>query len=91
MPNPTGPTPSKDPSQTTPPPPDTKGEPHYKSGKIEGKPMTFLGMYFDADDAKKLWNVIIQAINNQISKDQARAVAAIKKWGKAQAGEDTDD
>ena len=53
--------------------------------------MTFLGMYFDADQAKKLWNVIIQSINNQIQKDNDRALKAIKKLKKTEQGEDADD
>lgn len=64
---------------------------HYKGGQIEAKPMTFLGMYFDADQAKKLWNTIIQAINNQIQKDNDKALKALKRLKKTEQGEDPDD
>lgn len=64
---------------------------HYKGGQIQAKPMTFLGMYFDADEAKKLWTIISNTINNQISHDQARALKAIKKLKKAEQGDDDYD
>jgi hypothetical protein len=63
------------------PPPDAvaRGVDEQQKKGFEYKPMTFLGMYFNSDEAKKLWQIIIQNISQQISKDQARALAAIKK------------
>ncbi len=53
--------------------------PQYQGGQLTAKPMTFLGMYFDSDQAKKLWGIFIQMINTQISKDKEKAIAAIRK------------
>ncbi|MES2273426.1 MAG: hypothetical protein V4487_04485 [Chlamydiota bacterium] len=68
----------------------TTGTPHYKGGQIEAKPMTFLGMQFTGAEAQKLWNVIIQTVNSQISKDKDRAIKAIRKLRNAETGQDDD-
>lgn len=43
------------------------------------KPMKWLGMQFDEEQTRKLWNIIIQNICNQINTDKQKAVDAIKK------------
>ncbi len=72
----------KVPPNNTPRPGEQKGAGgvHYgKGGKIEGKPMTFLGMHFTAEEAGKLWQTIVQSINSQISKDKDKAIEQMKK------------
>lgn len=70
---------------------EAKKESGASKGDLFAKPMTFLGMYFTAPEAKKLWNVIIQQINAQIKKDQDRALKAIRKLRKSETGDDSDD
>ncbi len=62
----------------------------YGHGGFNAKPMTFLGMYFTADEAKKLWNAIIQQINTQIKHDQDQALKAIRKLKKSETGQGGD-
>jgi hypothetical protein len=45
----------------------------------EAKPMRWLGMEFNATQAKQLWNIISQNVSNEIKKLQDKAVKAIKK------------
>lgn len=45
------------------------------------KPMTFLGMYFDADEAKEFWDITIKALGRQIDKDNKKLIEEIKKFG----------
>lgn len=62
-------------------PPD---QPPSSSKKWQAEPMTFLGMYFNSDDATKLWQQIIQSVGKQIDKEKAKALKAIKNFGKDQ-------
>ena len=64
---------------------------HYEKGKVKAEPMTWLGMQFTADQAQKLWNIIIQTVNDQISKDKDKAIKAIKKLGKSTTSDSPDD
>lgn len=49
---------------------------------FHAKPLTFLGMYFNSEDAGKLWQTIIQAIGREIEKEKAKAVKRIRSFGK---------
>lgn len=52
-------------------------------GRFEAKPMTFCGMYFDAPEATKLWDIIVRTLCDKIQKDGERALKELKKdWGK---------
>ena len=46
---------------------------------FKAKPMTFLGMYFNSEQASQLWQTVIQTINSQIDKDKAKALKALRK------------
>ncbi len=63
---------------------------HFESQyqKIVAKPMTFLGMHFNAKEAGQLWNAIIQQVNSQIQHEQKRALKAIRKLRKSEQGDD---
>lgn len=69
---------------------EQKGPPP-QYGAISAKPMTFLGMHFTGPEAEKLWNAIIQQINSQIQREQARALKALRKLKKSSTGEGGDD
>ncbi len=56
--------------------------------KVIAKPMTFLGMHFNAKEAGQLWNSIIQQVNSQIQHEQKRALKAIRKLKKSEQSED---
>lgn len=43
------------------------------------KPLNWLGMHFDEEQTKKLWDTITQTIGNQINHDKAKALEALKK------------
>lgn len=62
----------------------------YHGGQIVAKPMTFLGMHFDKEQAQKLWNILTQNICNAINKDKDRAIKAIRKL-RADADENPQD
>jgi hypothetical protein len=65
---------------------------HYgKGGEIDAGPMTFLGMHFNSKEAKQLWNILVQNLNSQISKEKDKALAALKKLKKSETGDDSDD
>lgn len=73
---------------TTPPTggPNAPQGPHLPEEKnpvsqkgFKAKPMTFLGMYFDSENATKLWQSIIQTVNREIEKDKAKALEALRK------------
>jgi hypothetical protein len=51
-------------------------------------PMTWLGMKFDEEQTKKLWNIITQNICNQINADKQKAIAAIRKMNPEHADDD---
>lgn len=70
--------------------PHKKGPPP-QYGKMTAKPMTFLGMHFTGPEAEKLWNVMIQQINNQLQHEQARALKALRKLKKSSTGQGGDD
>ena len=46
---------------------------------FKAKPMTFLGMHFNAKEATQLWQVIIQTLNREIEKDKEKALKALRK------------
>ena len=48
-------------------------------GGFASHAMTFLGMSFTADEAKKLWQSIMAMISHQIQHDNERAIAALRK------------
>lgn len=50
------------------------------------KPMQWLGMHFDSEQAAKLWQAIIQSVNSEIQRDKERSIKAIRNIGK-----DSDD
>ncbi len=65
-------------------------------GKLPGKgfhakPMVWMKMHFNSDQATKLWQIIIQTVNTQIGKDKAKALKALQKMKKSAAGEDDSD
>lgn len=66
-----------------------KDMPKYE--KMYAKPMTFLGMHFNAKEAAQLWNVIIQQVSSQIRKEQAKALKALRKLKKSSTGEGSDE
>lgn len=41
--------------------------------------MTFLGMYFNSEEATKLWTILIQNISHEIDRDTQKSVEAIRK------------
>jgi hypothetical protein len=43
------------------------------------KPLRWMGMTFDSEQTKQLWNTISQTIGQAIERDKARVVAALKK------------
>ena len=85
MPNPVNPSGPHEPQGPTKP-----ETPHHSAGGFKVKPMTFLGMHFDADQSKKFWGIIIQSVNGQIQKDKDKALKALKKLG-AEGDSDSDD
>lgn len=59
------------------------GDAAQDSGKtFTTKPLKFLGMSFDSEQAAKLWQAIIQMVNSQIQKDKEAAIKAIRNFGK---------
>jgi hypothetical protein len=82
----------------TPPPtgPGSPQGPHAeaprpaKKGGFHYKPMTFLGMHFNSDQATKLWQAVIQMLNSAIQKDKERAVKALRKL-RGDAADQQDD
>ncbi|MDE3045876.1 MAG: hypothetical protein KGJ02_04450 [Verrucomicrobiota bacterium] len=42
-------------------------------------PLTWMGMTFDSAEAKQLWNIISQNVNNQISHDKDKALEALRR------------
>lgn len=88
--NSVNPTPPKNPNQ--PNAPAAQGStPHTKGENPFEKPMTFLGMQFTGPEAQKLWNIIIQNINNAIQKAQDRAMKALEKLKKSETGDESSD
>jgi hypothetical protein len=57
-------------------------------GESTGKPMTFLGMKFTGPEAEKFWDVLMQQINSQIQREQARALKALRKLRKSTSNDD---
>lgn len=66
-------------SSSSPAPKEPSSSGENKAGSFEYKPMTFLGMQFNADEAKKLWTVILQNVSLQIEKEKAHSLKALKK------------
>ena len=77
---------------STPPPPVNPNAPHSPQrpddhGQVPGrgfkaKPMHFLGMDFNSEEAGKLWQTVIQSLNQEISKDKQKAIKAIQEFNK---------
>jgi hypothetical protein len=57
----------------------------YKEGHA------FLGMQFTGDEWTKLMNIMMQSVCDQIKKEQAKAIKAIKKLRKTEQGQDAGD
>jgi hypothetical protein len=82
---------------TTPPtgggPPNVQG-PQPDSGTpvpgqgFKAKPLHWLGMEFSSEEAAKLWQNVIQLVNQEIEKDKQKAVKAIRDFGKDDQGAD---
>jgi hypothetical protein len=51
---------------------------------FKAKPLEFLGMYFNSEEATKLWQSVIQLVNREIEKDKAKSIKAIKNFSKDQ-------
>lgn len=85
---PQGSTPAQPTTPTSPASPASSGGP--QPGQVQGKPMTFLGMTFDAKQAQQLNNIMIQNIGNEIQKYNDKGVQAIKNYQKVSEGEDPD-
>ena len=52
------------------------------TGGFQFKPMTFLGMSFDSEQTKKLWDCILKSVSDQIRKGEEKAKKAIRNFGK---------
>ena len=65
-----------------------KKGPPPQYGEATAKPLTFLGMHFTGPEAEKLWDSILQQVNSQIQREQARALKALKKLKKSTSGDD---
>lgn len=83
-----------DPNSSVPPPiassPDPKSPasmPMRMTGSYQYQPTTFLGMQFDAEQTKQLWESILQTVSSQIEKDKKKAIKATRNFGKS-PGED---
>ena len=75
-----------DPNSSVPPPGTPSSEnlpPMPMTGSYQYQPMTFLGMQFDAEQTKKLWECILQTVSSQIAKDKAKSIKAIRNFGKS--------
>lgn len=59
--------------------PSASGSSQKGPWKFHAKPMTFLGMYFDSEEATKLWTILLQNFSREIERDTQKAVAAIRK------------
>jgi len=55
------------------------------------KPLTWMGMTFDVEQTRQLWNTITQSIGQAIQKDKDRAVQASRKLRKSTDPDDDDD
>lgn len=64
-----------------------KNKPHGKG--FHAKPMTWMGMHFDSEQATKLWQVIIQSVNREISQMKEKSIKALKKLRKSAEGDDS--
>lgn len=72
-----------DPNSSNPPASPASGmSPMGMTGKYQFQPMTFLGMEFDPEQTKKLWDVILQSVSAQIEKDKKQAIKTIRNLGK---------
>lgn len=73
--------------------PATPQEPDPSQNKSSGKgfhakPMTFLGMYFNSEQATKLWQVIIQSVNREINREKEKMVKSIRNFGSNKTDDD---
>lgn len=57
---------------------ESQGNSEHRS-RIKAKPMTFLGMKFNAEQSEKLWQVIIQNIGNEINKLKEKSLKALRR------------
>ncbi len=60
----------------------SSSEPDFSSkhkGTFKAPSMTFLGMYFNSEEATKLWTILIQNISHEIDRDTQKSVEAIRK------------
>lgn len=49
------------------------------------KPMHWLGMDFNSDEATKLWQTVIQMVNREIERDKQKALKTIRDFDKDDA------
>lgn len=75
--------PIKGPAQPDATPPPTK--------QWNPKPMTWLGMKFDAEQTKQLWSTISQSIGQAIEHDKQKAIEASRKLRKSTDLDDDGD
>ena len=61
------------------------------TGSFQYQPMTFLGMSFDAEETKQLWDSILKSVSSQISKDNEKARKTIRNFGKVPGDPDYED
>lgn len=82
---------SPDSSSSNPVTPSTPSGPNLMTGGYQYQPMTFLGMSFDAEQTKKLWECILRAVSRQIEKDSEKAKKSIRNFGKVPGDPDYED
>ncbi len=87
---PTTPDPSHISSSAQPDSPSPLAD-HSMTGGFQYQPMTFLGMSFDAEQTKKLWDCILKGVSSQISKDNEKARKTIRNFGKVPGDPDYED
>jgi len=64
--------------------------PKAPEGSWNPPPLSWMGMKFDAEQTKQLWNTITQTVGRAIQHDKDRAVAASKKLRKSMELDDDD-
>ncbi len=77
-----------DPNSSVPPPAapgasKSANVPTPMTGSYQYQPMTFLGMQFDAEQTKQLWESILKSVSSQIDKDKKKSLKAIRNFGKS--------
>lgn len=73
------------------PKPPQPSEPASPTKAWNPKPLHWMGMTFDAEQTKQLWNTISQSIGQAIERDKKRALEALKKLRKSTDLDDDSD